>query len=98
MSLTEDDLKAISAIMDQKIAPLRQEVRDDVGRLRNEMNQSFDHLYRQDEKREQEYLFVKEQLSRQEKQLSGISEQLSRHEQYFIDLDNRVVELEKQSA
>lgn len=48
MTLTEDDLKAISALMDEKIAPLRQElqsemhrqrqeVRDDIAGLRNRM-------------------------------------------------------------
>ena len=61
--------------------------------------------HRQNEKREQEYLFVREQLGRHDKQLTKMSEQLdrietkvNRHERYFDDLDNRVTELEKRTA
>lgn len=53
---------------------------------------------RRTKKREQEYVFIREQLSRQEIQLADISKELGRHTQYFDDLDNRVAELEKKSA
>jgi predicted nuclease with TOPRIM domain len=102
MPLTEDDLKALRLLMreeihdafEQRFEPFRKEVNE---RFR-EVDGRFEDLYAQNERREQEYVFVREQLSRQEKQLTGISEQLSRHDQYFTDFDIRISELEKKRA
>lgn len=102
MALTDDDLKALRLLMreeirdsfERSVEPLRKGVSD---RLRDMVGQ-MEGLYTQNEKREQEYLFIREQLSRQEKQLGEIHNSGSRHEQYFTDLDSRVLELENKRA
>jgi chromosome segregation ATPase len=94
MSLTEDDMKALRLLMREEIEPFRSEVNE---RFRD-VDRRFEGLYTQNEKREQEYLFIKEQLSRQDRQLADISKELNRHTQYFDDLDGRVTELEKKTA
>lgn len=108
MALTEEDFKALRLLMREEIEPFRNEVNE---RFR-EVDGRIEGLYAQNEKREQEYLFIKEQLSRQEQQLSKqerqlskqelqlgeISKELSRHTQYFDDLDKRATELEKKIA
>jgi hypothetical protein len=101
MALTEEDLKALRLLMRDEIAPFRNEVNE---RFRD-VDARIEGLYVQNEKREQEYLFIKEQLSRQEQQLAKqdvqlteISKELSRHTQYFDDLDTRVTALESRVA
>ena len=106
MALTEDDLKAMRLLMreeindafQQRFEPFRMHVDE---RFR-EVDRRFEGLYGQNEKREQEYLFIKEQLGRQEQQLTkqeqqltDIAKELGRHTQYFDDLDKRVTVLEK---
>ena len=104
MALTEEDFKALRLLMREEIEPFRYEVNE---RFR-EVDGRIEGLYAQNEKREQEYLFIKAQLSRQEQQLAKqeqqlskqdvqlteISKELSRHTQYFDDLDKRVTALE----
>ena len=102
MALTDGDLKALRLLMreemhdafEQRFEPFRKDVDE---RFR-EVDGRFESLYAQNEKREQEYLFIREQLSRQEKQLTEISNVVNRHTQYFDDMDNRVTELEKKIA
>ncbi len=102
MALTEDDLIALRLLMreeindafEQRIEPFRTHADE---RFR-EVDRRFEGLYAQNEKREQEYVFIREQLSRQEMQLADISKELGRHTQYFDDLDNRVAEVEKKIA
>lgn len=72
MSLTEDDLTAIGKLMDLRIDPLRSEFRQELRGLRSEMNQSFDALLKRDEKREQEYLVLREQVARLEDRISTV--------------------------
>ena len=91
MSLTEDDFKALRLL-------IREEVRGEVQPFREEVNQRlrviderFDYLYKQDEKWEQEFLSIGNQLDRMEKKLD-------RHDQYFDDLDIRVGAIEKKRA
>ena len=109
MALTEEDFKALRLLMREEIndaferrfEPFRTHVDE---RFR-EVDRRFEGLYAQNEKREVEYLFIKEQLGRQElqltkqdQQLTEISKELRRHTQYFDDLDKRVTELERKSA
>ena len=95
MALTEDDLKAMRLLM-------REEIHDAFEQrfepFRRDVDGRFEGLYAQNAKREQEYLFIKEQLKRQDEQLTEISKELGRHTQYFDDVDNRITALEKKIA
>ena len=68
MALTEDEVTALQLL-------LREELQAEIRPLRNEMNKRFDEvatqvdgLYQRDEKREQEYLSIREQMRRLEAQ------------------------------
>lgn len=70
MPLTEDEMKALRLL-------LREELKAEVRPLRDEMSQRFDEvatqidgLYRRAEKREQEYLSIREQLRRLEARIA----------------------------
>ena len=95
MALTEDDLIAMRLLM-------REEIHDAFEQrfepFRRDVDGRFEGLYAQNIKREQEYLFIKEQLKRQDEQLTEISKELGRHTQYFDDVDKRVTVLEKKIA
>lgn len=95
MALTEDDLKAMRLLMREEIHEAFEQRFEP---FRRDVDGRFEGLYAQNAKREQEYLFIKEQLARQEQQLTEISKELCRHTQYFDDLDKRVTELEKSVA
>ena len=95
MALTEDDLKAMRLLMREEINGAFEQRFEP---FRRDVDGRFEGLYAQNAKREQEYLFIKEQLTRQEQQLTEISKELGRHTQYFDDLDNRVTEIEKKIA
>jgi hypothetical protein len=67
--MTEAEVKALRLL-------IREEVQAEVRPLRDEMNMRFDRvatqiegLYQRDEKREQEYLFIREQIRRIETRL-----------------------------
>jgi predicted nuclease with TOPRIM domain len=101
MPLTEEDLKAIGALMELKL----QLVLDRMGKRDSEVNSRFDWLIKQNSDREREYLAMSAQLGRHDKQLTAATEQLDRIEKkvdryspYFDDLDARVSELEKKTA
>lgn len=101
MPLTEDDLRAIGALMELKLQPVLEHMDSRDG----EVNSRFDFLIKQNEDREREYLLMSEQLGRHDKQLVTMSEQLDRietkvdrYDRYLDDLDGRVAELEKKSA
>jgi predicted nuclease with TOPRIM domain len=87
MPLTDDELKAIGALMELKLQP----VLDRMDRRDSEVNTRFDALIKQNADREREYLFMSEQLGRIEKKVD-------RYDQYLDNLDGRVTELEKKSA
>jgi len=66
MAFTEDEVTALQLL-------LREELQAEIRPLRDEMNKRFDEvatqvdgLYRRDEKREQEYLSIREQMRRLE--------------------------------
>ena len=66
MPFTEDEIKALRLL-------LQEEVQSEIRLLRSEISQRFDEvatqidgLYKRDEKREQEYLSIREQLRRLE--------------------------------
>ena len=68
MAFTEDEVTALQLL-------LREELQAEIRPLRDEMNKRFDEvatqldgLYRRDEKREQEYLSIREQMRRLEAQ------------------------------
>jgi chromosome segregation ATPase len=102
MALTEEDLKSLRLLMreeihdafEQRFEPFRR----DVDKRFREVDRRFEGLYAENEKCEQDFLFIKGQLGRQEQQLMEISKELVRHTQYFEDLDNRVTDLEKKIA
>ena len=66
MAFTENEVKALRLL-------LREELQAEVRPFRNEVSKRFDEvatqmdgLYQRDEKREQEYLFIREQIRRLE--------------------------------
>ncbi len=87
MPLTDDDLKAIGALMDLKLQP----VLERMDKRESEVNARFDALIKQNGDREREYLLMSEQLNRIEKKVD-------RYDQYFDDFDARVSDLEKKTA
>lgn len=70
MPLTSQDisslLKLIGEEFETRISPFRDELRE----FRSEVQQSFDVLFQRDEKREQEYLAIREQVERIEKRIA----------------------------
>ncbi len=95
MALTEDDLKAMRLLMREEIHNAFEQRFEP---FRRDVDGRFEGLYAQNAKREQEYLFIKEQLKRQDEQLTEISKEFGRHTQYFDDVDKRVTVLEKKIA
>jgi len=71
------DLKALRLLMREKIHDAFEQrfkpFRKDVDERFREVDRRFESRYAQNEKREQEYVFIREQLSRQEMQLADIS-------------------------
>lgn len=70
MPITDDEIKALRLL-------LREELRAEVRPLRDEMSKRFDEvatqmdgLYQRDEKREQEYLSLREQIRRLEAKIA----------------------------
>jgi hypothetical protein len=66
MPITEDDMRALRLL-------LREELQSELGSLRNDVDKRFDEiasqidrLYQRDEKREQEYMSIREQIRRLE--------------------------------
>jgi chromosome segregation ATPase len=102
MALTEEDLKSLRLLMreeihdafEQRFEPFRR----DVDKRFREVDRRFEGLHAQNEKCEQEFLFIKGQLGRREQHLTEISKELVRHTKYIENLDNRVTELEKKVA
>ena len=71
MTLTPEDIENLLVILEQRLS-----TKQDIQSLENKMDsrfdmvaEQFDGLYQRDEKREQEYLALKEQFSRLEKQV-----------------------------
>lgn len=85
MALTEDDLKAMATLMGQAIEPLR----DEMNQRFREVDARFDYWYKQDEKREQEYLAMTEQLKRIEADVTVIKNSVGGHEERIQALEQK---------
>lgn len=83
MALDESDFKTLRLLMREEIDTAFERRFEP---FRKEANERFEHLYAQNEKREQEYLFIREQLSRQEKQLTNVESRLER-----VEIDVKVI-------
>jgi chromosome segregation ATPase len=91
MPLTDDDLKAIGALMDLKLQP----VLDRMDQRDSEVNARFDALIKQNEDREREYLLMSAQLGRHDKQVAGVTEQLGRHDKHLAAITEQLGRIEK---
>ncbi len=102
MALTEEDLKALSALIRQEVS---QQFATHLESFKQHVSESFDFLFRANETREQEYLAIKHQLDGHDKEfeqvrkeLSQVRQEVKNHNQYLDDMDERVTVLEKKSA
>ena len=69
MALSEDDMKALRLLVGEELEAKLQPFRNEVSRRFDEVATQIDGLYQRDEKREQEYLFIREQIQRLEARL-----------------------------
>jgi hypothetical protein len=70
MAFTEDELTALRFLLREELQTEFRPLRDEVGRRFDEVATRMDGLYQRDEKREQEYLFIREQMRRLETKLA----------------------------
>jgi hypothetical protein len=66
MAFTEDEMKAFRLLLREELEAKLQPFRNEVGKRFDEVATQLDGLYQRDEKREQEYLFIREQIRRLE--------------------------------
>ena len=66
MALTESEVKALRSIIKEELQAEFRPFREEVNRRFDEVATQIDGLYQKDEKREQEYLFIREQIRRLE--------------------------------
>jgi hypothetical protein len=66
MAFTEDDLKALRLLLREELQAEVRPFRNEIGRRFDEVATQMDGLYQRDEKREQEYLSIREQIRRLE--------------------------------
>ena len=66
MPMTEDELKALRLLLREELQTELKPFRAEVGKRFDEMASHIDGLYQRDEKREQEYLSIREQIKRLE--------------------------------
>jgi hypothetical protein len=66
MAFTEDKMKALRLLLREELQAEIGSFRNEVGRRSSEVATQMDRLYQRDEKREQEYLFIREQIRRLE--------------------------------
>jgi len=62
MPITDDELNALRLLLKEEVRPFR----DEVNKRFDEIATQMDGLYQRDEKREQEYLSIREQIRRLE--------------------------------
>jgi predicted nuclease with TOPRIM domain len=62
MPLSDDELKALRLLLQEELRPLL----DEMSKRFDEVATQIDGLYQRDEKREQEYLSIREQIKRLE--------------------------------
>jgi hypothetical protein len=66
MPLTDDEMKALQLLLREELKRQVRPFRDEVSKRFDEVATQMDGLYQRDEKREQEYLFIREQIRRLE--------------------------------
>ena len=66
MAFTEDDMKALRLLLGDELQAEVRPFRNEIGRRFDEVATQMDGLYQRDEKREQEYLSIREQIRRLE--------------------------------
>ena len=64
MSFTEDELAALRLVMREEMRAELTPLRSDIASRFDEIASQIDGLYQRDEKREQEYFFMREQIKR----------------------------------
>jgi hypothetical protein len=70
MPFTEDEMKALSLLLREELQAEIRPFRNEVGKRFSEVATQMDGLYQRDEKREQEYLSIREQTRRLESRLA----------------------------
>ena len=92
MALTENDLQALRLLIQEGINDAFEQRFEP---FRHETNRHFESLYAQNEKREQEYLFIKEQLSRHDKQFEKIDTRFEKIDTRFDNIEERLDRIEQ---
>ena len=70
MPMTESELTALRLLLREELHAELRPFRADIERRFDEIASQVDGLYRRDEKREQEYLSIKEQINRLERRFA----------------------------
>jgi predicted nuclease with TOPRIM domain len=70
MPISDDELKALRLLLREELHAEIHPFRNEVGERFNEVATQIDGLYHRDEKREQEYLSIREQIRRLESRFS----------------------------
>ena len=68
MAFTEDELRALRLLLREELQAELRSLRTEVDKRFNQIATQIDRLYQRDEKREQEYLSIREQMRRLEAQ------------------------------
>jgi predicted nuclease with TOPRIM domain len=66
MPFTEAEMKALRSLLREELQAEIRPFRNEIGKRFSEVATQMDGLYQRDEKREQEYLFIREQIRRLE--------------------------------
>jgi len=66
MRITEDEMKALRLLLRNELQAEIRPFRNEVSKRFDEVATQMDGLYQRDERREQEYLFIREQIRRLE--------------------------------
>ena len=66
MPITEDEMKALRLLLRNELQAEIRPFRNEVSKRFDEVTTQMDGLYQRDERREQEYLFIREQIRRLE--------------------------------
>lgn len=70
MAMTEDELKALRLLLREELQAELTPFRAEVGKRFDEIGSHIDGLYQRDEKREQEYFSIREQIKRLERRFA----------------------------
>ena len=70
MAITKDELNTLGLLIDEKLQGAIRPFRDEVNKRFDEIATQIDGLYLRDEKREQEYLSIREQIRRLEARIA----------------------------